>query len=77
MDQKTFKLKIAFGVLATIKLVLFLLGFFMYLQLLGELLRYLGFGDTSGVIGWGITIGLAALAGWAYEAQKENSLQSS
>ena len=71
MDQKTLKSKVAFGVLAVIRLVLILFGFFFYIQLLGEMLRGMGFGDMSGVIGWGITIGLACLVAWAYEAQKE------
>lgn len=71
MDQQSFKSKLASAVLGIMKVIFLLFGFFYYLQVLGETLRHFGAGDDAGSIGWGITICLMCLAGWAISEQEK------
>jgi hypothetical protein len=71
MDKKSLKSKVAASVLGFMKVIFLLFGFFYYLQVLGDILRHFGAGDDAGSIGWGITIGLMCLAGWAMSEQEK------
>ena len=65
--KKSTKIKFAESVLGLLQVIAYLLAFFFYLQLMGDVLRHFGAGDDAGAYGWGITIGLCVFIGWLLE----------
>lgn len=68
---KSTQAKIAGSVLDILQVVAYIFAFVAYLQFLSEGLVALGLSpEDAGSYGWGITIALLVLVGWATDAQK-------